>query len=100
LSTLWCGPLRGGAARPASCPARVTPRWTRRRSGSSARSRSGSALEVEDERELRALLARVQLHLAAGAAEAAGAAGDREGAVLCVEERSLDRDLAAVERRP
>src|SRR3954453_12155204 len=60
-----------------------------------------SPRDVEDERELRAVLARVQLHRAAGAAEAPGPAGDRQCAVLRVEERALDRDLAAgEERRP
>src|SRR3954469_15551864 len=57
--------------------------------------------DVEDERELRAVLPGVQLHRAAGAAEAAGPAGDRERDVLRVEEGPLDGDLAAgQDRRP
>src|SRR3954451_823760 len=45
-----------------------------------------SPSDVEDQRELRAVLPGVQLHRARGAAEAAGPAGDRERAVLRVEE--------------
>src|SRR3954471_15911539 len=55
--------------------------------------------DVEDERELGAVLARPQFHAAARAAIAARAAGDGQRAVLGVIERALDGDLAVREQR-
>src|SRR3954464_4488264 len=54
---------------------------------------SASALDVEDEGELRPAGERPQVHRPARAAVAPGAARDRERAVARVEERTGDDDL-------
>ena len=60
---------------------------------------TGSGADAEHERELGAVLARLEVHAAAGAAIAPGPARDRERAVLGVVKRTLDGDVAAREQR-
>src|SRR3954462_11277141 len=99
---------RHGANGLLSREARRAPPSATARSGAGADTRPAparapvaSALHVEGEVELRPAGERVEVHGPARSAVAPGAPGDRERAVLRIEERPLDRDLAArEERRP
>src|SRR3954470_24677331 len=102
MPRFWCGDTAQGSATSGTFLIVRLPRALTRASARGSQRRPApqrSAGEVELERELGAVLQRVQLHEATRLAIAAGPASDRQRAVPGVEEWTLDRDLAAGEAR-